>query len=69
MFPFILSLIYLFELIYSDNGVGMPEDLDIKTTDSFGMFLINTLADQLRGKIELDRTGGTKFVIQIKRQE
>lgn len=55
------------ELTVSDNGVGMPEDLDIHKTKSLGMHLVTILAeDQLDGKIKLDRKRGTKFQIKFK---
>lgn len=55
------------ELVVSDNGVGMPEDLDFRNTESLGLHLVTILAeDQLQGKIELDRTKGTKFQIKFK---
>ena len=58
------------ELIFSDDGIGIPEDLDFRTTESFGMDLIKILGeDQLDGQIELDRTAGTKFHIRFKRQK
>jgi two-component sensor histidine kinase len=44
-----------------DNGVGFPEDLDFRNTESLGLQLVNTLAAQLEGSIELDRSGGTEF--------
>ena len=50
-------------LIVSDNGVGLPRDLDFRNTESFGMHLVNTLTRQLEGTIELDRSGGTAFEI------
>jgi len=49
------------ELIVSDNGVGLPEDLDFRTTESLGMALINALVVQLMGEIELNREEGTLF--------
>ena len=59
-----------FELIVSDDGLGIPQDLDIKKTESFGMELISILAeDQLDGQIELDRTAGTRYQIRLKRQK
>jgi two-component sensor histidine kinase/putative methionine-R-sulfoxide reductase with GAF domain len=59
-----------FELIVSDDGIGIPQDLDIKNTESFGMELISILAeDQLDGQIELDRTAGTRYQIRLKRQK
>ncbi|MFP3975500.1 MAG: sensor histidine kinase, partial [Dehalococcoidia bacterium] len=53
------------ELVASDNGVGIPEGLDFKNTDSLGLQLVMTLVRQLRGDIELDRTEGTKFRIRF----
>ncbi len=56
------------ELIVSDNGVGLPEDLDIRKTESLGLHLVTILAeDQLGGEITLDRRRGTKFRIEFKR--
>ena len=50
-----------------DNGIGMPEDLDFRNTTSMGLHLVNILSeDQLHGKIELDRAGGTIFRIRFK---
>jgi len=50
-----------------DNGIGMPEDLDFRNTASMGLQLVNILSeDQLPGKIELDRAGGTTFRIRFK---
>ena len=56
--------------LYSVQGTCyVPEDLDFRTVESFGMDLIRMMAeDQLDGKIEIDRTAGTKFSIRIKRQ-
>jgi two-component sensor histidine kinase len=52
-----------FTLTVSDNGVGFPEGLDFQNTESLGLRLINTLAGQLEGTIELDRSNGTAFEI------
>ena len=51
------------ELIVSDNGVGLPEDLDFKNSKSLGLELVNGLTQQLGGTIELDRSKGTEFKI------
>jgi PAS domain S-box-containing protein len=55
-----------YELIISDDGVGFPEDIDFKHTDSLGLELVNSLTDQIDGEIELDRSHGTKFKIRFK---
>jgi two-component sensor histidine kinase len=57
-----ISCIYVRNL-YSDNGVGLPEDMDSKNTKTLGLDLINTLTQQLDGSIELDRSKGTEFKI------
>jgi two-component sensor histidine kinase len=55
------------ELIVSDNGVGISEDLDFKNTKSLGLQLVATLVeDQLHGRIELNRAAGTEFRIKFK---
>jgi len=52
-----------FTLTIRDNGVGFPTDLDFQKTTSLGLQLVNTLAKQLKGTIQLDRDSGTAFVI------
>ncbi|MGZ7108430.1 MAG: sensor histidine kinase [Methanobacterium sp.] len=52
-----------YTLTVSDNGIGFPEGLDYKNIDSLGLKLVNSLTDQISGKIELDKTHGTTFNI------
>jgi two-component sensor histidine kinase len=52
-----------FILTVSDNGVGFPEDIDFKNTDTLGLQLVNTLVGQLDGTIELNEDEGTEFTI------
>jgi len=47
----------------SDDGVGLPKDLDFRDTESLGSQLVNTLIDQLEGTIDPDRSDGTAFKI------
>jgi two-component sensor histidine kinase len=55
------------ELIVSDNGVGIPKDLDFRNTESLGLRLITNLTEkQLQGKVELNRNNGTEFQIKFK---
>jgi two-component sensor histidine kinase len=58
-----------FILTISDNGVGIPENLNFEDLDSLGLQLINTLVDQLDGELELKRNNGTEFAIRIKVKE
>ena len=51
-------------LTISDNGVGIPENVDFKNTDSLGLRLVNSLTDQIDGEIELKTSShGTEFKI------
>ncbi|KJU86559.1 signal transduction histidine kinase [Candidatus Magnetobacterium bavaricum] len=51
-----------FELIVGDNGVGLPENMDIKKLSSLGMQLVYDLVTRkLKGSIDIDRTKGTSF--------
>lgn len=58
------------ELIVADNGVGIPEDIDIRTTESLGLSLVTLLAEeQLNGTIDVERGKGTAFRITFKRMK
>ncbi len=54
-----------FTLVVKDNGVGFPDNLDFKNTDSLGLQLVNTLTDQLGGTLSLLRNGYTEFRIEF----
>lgn len=55
------------ELIISDNGIGVPEDLDFRNTKTLGLHLVNTLVKQLDdGEVNLNRGKGTEFQIKFK---
>jgi two-component sensor histidine kinase len=55
------------ELLVSDNGVGLPEGMDFRSTESFGFQLVTSLVEgQLNGAIVLDATGGTGFRIRFR---
>ncbi|MFC1836109.1 PAS domain S-box protein [Thermodesulfobacteriota bacterium] len=49
-----------FELVVSDNGIGIPEDMDMWNQTSLGMDLVQAFADKLQGEIEIVRDNGTK---------
>jgi PAS domain S-box-containing protein len=56
-------------LSLSDNGVGIPEDLDIENLDSLGLQLVTSLVDQLNGQLEIKRGNGTEFIIRFNSTE
>ncbi|MGB8647391.1 MAG: histidine kinase dimerization/phosphoacceptor domain -containing protein [Anaerolineae bacterium] len=50
-------------LAVSDNGVGLPDGLDIEKLDSLGLQLVDTLTAQIGGQLEISRAAGARFTI------
>jgi two-component sensor histidine kinase len=48
-------------LVVSDNGIGLPPDVDIEDSPSLGLQLVKILTGQLQGTIDIDRDEGTIF--------
>ncbi len=57
---------FQYTLVVSDNGLGFPENIDFRSTNSLGLQLVNILVEQLEGRIELENDSGTKFKIWFK---
>ncbi|MCZ7401195.1 MAG: PAS domain S-box protein [Candidatus Methanoperedens sp.] len=56
----------MIRLSISDNGIGIPKDMDIRKTKSLGLHLVTALAEgQLHGEIILNRETGTEFQISF----
>jgi len=51
------------EMVVKDDGIGLPEDLDLESSGTLGMELVNTLVEQLEGKMETVTGSGTEFRI------
>jgi PAS domain S-box-containing protein len=47
----------------SDNGTGIPPNLDIRETSSVGLQLVDILARQLKASVSIQRNQGTQFTI------
>jgi PAS domain S-box-containing protein len=58
-----------YTLIVSDDGTGIPEEIDFENPETLGLQLVNILVDQLDGKIELEREHGTEFIIRFSVEE
>jgi PAS domain S-box-containing protein len=52
-----------FTLIVSDNGVGLPKNLDLQNTKTLGLQLVNNLVEQLEGTVKVNADVGTEFRI------
>ncbi len=50
-------------LSVSDNGIGIPNEIDINNTESLGLQLVISLAEQLNAEVEHTRTNGFKLKI------
>ena len=53
----------IYRLTISNDGIPFPQNVDFRKTKSLGLQLVCALVEQLRGTVELDRTGGTEFRI------
>jgi len=54
-------------LVIADNGVGIPDTIDFRTTETLGLRLVTILVeDQLDGHINLVKDKGTEFYITFK---
>ncbi len=54
-----------YTLAVSDNGVGIPKDVNLRQPASLGLELVNILTKQLDGNIKLDRSSGTRYTIRF----
>lgn len=48
-----------------DNGIGIPENVDVKNTQTLGLQLVDTLVEQINGTIKLTKNKGTIFSIEF----
>lgn len=55
-----------YELIVSDNGVGLPVTVDPENPGTFGLGLIKALARQLKADTSIDTKEGTAFHFMFK---
>jgi two-component system, sensor histidine kinase PdtaS len=53
-------------LTVEDDGVGIPDDLDLNQTASLGLQLVMLLTDQIGGKMEVQRSNPTRFALQLR---
>ncbi|MGE0710391.1 MAG: PAS domain-containing protein [Planctomycetota bacterium] len=52
-----------YTLRVSDDGVGLPPDLDLERPSTLGLYLVSLLARQLRGTLEVGRTASATFTL------
>jgi PAS domain S-box-containing protein len=52
-------------LTVRDNGIGFPEGIDIRNTDTLGLQIVSLLTDQLEGKFDIRNDRGTVFSLSF----
>ena len=50
-------------LTVADDGIGLPDDIDIVAATSLGLLLVRDLVGQLHGELTVERHAGTRFVL------
>jgi len=54
-----------YELLYSDNGPGLPVDFDLSKATTLGIQLINDLSRQIGGNVKYENKNGALFKINF----
>lgn len=56
-----------YRLVVRDDGIGLPENLDLNEISSLGLILVTNLTRQLRGNLQIqsDRDKGTEILIEF----
>lgn len=52
-------------MVVQDDGVGLPDGLDVRNTRSLGLQLVCSLVTQLRATLNVERQGGTRVSISF----
>jgi PAS domain S-box-containing protein len=50
-----------YQMTVLDDGIGLPEDLDVEGVKSLGFQLVSVLARQIGAEVQIRRQGGTEF--------
>jgi PAS domain S-box-containing protein len=55
------------EVMIQDDGNTIPEGIDFTSSPGFGLMLVKSLTEQLRGNIRIERGKGTKIILEFER--
>ena len=56
-------------LVISDDGIGLPADIDLSNSNTLGLQLIYSLSEQLKGKVKVTNESGTCFEITFREMQ
>jgi two-component sensor histidine kinase len=54
-----------YTLIVKDNGIGLPDDIELDKIKSMGLLLVKVLIKQIDGTIRICRQNGTEYTIRF----
>ena len=49
-----------------DNGVGLPAGIDLRKSNTLGMSLVFTLAEQIGGEFTIESSNGAEFLLRFR---
>jgi two-component sensor histidine kinase len=52
-------------LTVGDDGVGLPETVDLESSPTLGLKLVKSFVDQLHGRLVVDRNPGTAVTVSL----
>ena len=61
--PLIEAAGYQIVLTVHDDGVGLPEHVDLQRAESLGLQVVTSLVEQLEGTVHIDRQMGSRYTI------
>lgn len=53
----------------ADNGIGLPQGLDVNKSDTLGLKLLSMLTEKLKGSVEVIRDKGTTFQVTFRKKK
>ena len=57
------------QLVYADDGVGLPDHIDLRSAGSFGRSLIIGLSQQIKAQITINNDSGLEILMNFKAPE
>ncbi len=52
-------------LLVEDDGVGIPESIDVESLTGFGLQMVSMMTEQLSGTFRIERNGGSRFALDF----
>ncbi len=57
-----------YTLTVEDDGIGLPDDINIDEPSTIGLIIVENLALQLNGTLSIEESTGTKFKIELEEE-